>query len=225
MSSPSLVVLSRASDQAQAIGLERTGAKNFVPFVWLAGSYSNTDLGEAFTEGIQAIESVGADCVVVTDAFDVLVSRWDPDEIIRKILDAPGNLIMSCEADCWPAGAWCQSYRAWESPTPWYAICAGQYTGTSSAVIRAMREIQARAGTVAAGGSSQELLHRMYADGFPMALDRRCEIFQSMSGYPAKAVEAREGKAFNTLTGAWPMFMHWNGRAPGMDGWMRALGC
>lgn len=157
--------------------------------------------------------------MLMTDAFDVLVSHWDPAEVISLIDAEPSGVIQSCETDCWPPGPWCDAYR---HETPWYACNGGQVCGRTQAVAD-MLEVNYRDYRSEHGGGNQERLHKMIAAGYPIGLDTRCQVFQSMSGAASGYVELRDGKLFNSLTGTWPMFGHWNGRTPGMEIWRKLL--
>jgi hypothetical protein len=128
---------------------------------------------------------------------------------------------MSCEADCWPAGDYCAAYT--DHSTPWYAINGGQYCGERLKIVQLLNVIYSRADSTTRGGSSQEILHMLHADGYPMTLDNKCRVFQSMSGISSQYVVPREKRAYNTVTETHPMFLHFNGRTPGADEWEKAL--
>jgi hypothetical protein len=162
--------------------------------------------------------------VVLTDSFDVVMSRWDAREVCLLIDSAP-DLIMSVEWWVWPRGPWAQAYAHLEGRHHWFAINGGQYCGRREQMI-AMWEAMVwrwQHGQETAGGGSQELLHKMYQDGAAFTLDLECRIFQTMFGPHRDLIKERDGKAFNIITGSYPMFLHFNGGAPGLKEWKETL--
>ncbi len=206
------------SDASQWEGLRETAAKNKVPLT-MRGLNQPCPWDAGFPDFVAYLRQRPEPYVLVTDAFDVLVSRWDEAELISLIDAEPSGIIQSCEDNCWPAGEWCSAYKR---ETPWYAANGGQVCGRNQAVAD-MFEVNYRDYLTTAGGGNQERLHKMFAAGYPIGLDTHCRIFQSMSGASSGYVEYRDGKMFNTFTKTWPMFGHWNGRTPGMDIWRELL--
>jgi hypothetical protein len=162
--------------------------------------------------------------VVVTDSFDVVMSRWDEREV-NLLIDAAPDLIMSVEWWVWPKGPWDKAYSHLVGRHRWFAINGGQYCGRREQLIKMWEAMLWRwdRGQETAGGSSQELLHKMYNDGAAFTLDLECRIFQSMYGGHAHLIKVKDGRAFNTITGSHPMFLHFNGGAPGMREWKETL--
>ncbi len=162
--------------------------------------------------------------ILLTDTFDVLMSRWNEQEL-RMMMDAAPDLIISVEWWVYPKGPWASAYAALEGRYRWYAINGGQYCGRREQMIAMWEAMlwRARQGQETAGGSSQELLHKMYLDGAAFTLDLECRIFQSMFGPHAPLIVSKDGRAFNTITGSYPMFLHFNGGAPGIEEWSKVL--
>jgi hypothetical protein len=195
-------------------------------------SYASNDprlFTESVPDALAFLDSCDAEYIVVTDAFDVLCCRWDEGELITRINAARGNLIVSCEAACFPEGSWRAHYDAL-SPSPWRYPNAGQFCGTRSAVVAFVRALDVGVRAIPGpyspvGGAAQEVLHRMICAGRSMSLDSQCSIFQSMYTGAVEHVgwTASETGPSNHLSGSHPMFMHFNGRAPGMDLWYRLL--
>ena len=197
--------------------------------------YASNDprlFNESVHEAIQFLESTDAEYIVITDAFDVLCCRWDEAELINRIEAAPGSLIVSCEANCFPDGPWRARYEAL-SGSPWRYANAGQSCGTRAAMLAYIRELEKGVRGMkysATGGAAQEVLHAMFCDGYPMAIDSQCHIFQSMYTFWSGQIGfnvASNGTGLNIVknlcTESSPMFLHFNGRATGMDLWYRAL--
>jgi hypothetical protein len=183
---------------------------------------------ESVPETLAFLRSTDADYIVQTDSFDVLCARWDASTIERLCQEAKGNLLVSCEANCFPDGPWRASYDAL-CETPWRYPNAGQYCGTRAAVLAFVEllttEIKRLPLDDPFGGGAQQVLHWMHRENYPMSLDYRCEAFQSLYTGAASYVAPCSGivLAFNTRCGTAPLFLHFNGRAPGYPEWYRHL--
>jgi hypothetical protein len=183
---------------------------------------------EGVPEVIEALRVDAAEYVLITDAFDVLACRrWDAGQIAGYIDAAPGKLLMSCEANCFPDGPWRAAYDR-QSGSPWRYANAGQLCGTREAVITLLTVLQNQVATL--GRNAQETIHRLYANrDCEIGLDTDCRVFQSLFTGAAEHVSRispmnlRDACAFNRITGAYPFFLHANGRAPGYPGWYRYL--
>jgi len=168
-------------------------------------------------EAIDVLKTTTERYVICTDSYDTMFCRWDEAEIIRRIEEARGNLIVSCEAECWPPGEWCKAYAR---GTPWYAINGGQLCGELWAVIDLFKAMN----KMPSIPNCQERMHRLYADGFELELDNFCHIFQSMSGAPSgEYVKFRDEKVRNTYTLTNPIMLHMNGRTPGLQDWHKRV--
>eukprot|EP00919_Chromeraceae_sp_WS-2016_P009262 GHVR01021829.1.p1 GENE.GHVR01021829.1~~GHVR01021829.1.p1 ORF type:complete len:247 (+),score=23.34 GHVR01021829.1:441-1181(+) len=198
---------------------------------------------EVFREFIPLVEDLPDDYVLFTDSYDVIVNRWDAEEVMRAVDAAPSGLVVSCNDECWPVGPWCDSYP--DNGTPWRTACGGQYVGRKAAVVNLWREFLSGRWEQTSGGSTQEMLHRMYAHcsfcadepnviithGYPFTLDTKCQIFQIMGSRSVPFVDifpcSKQGLvARNTWTVTpvtHPMFLHFGGRAPGMRKWYERL--
>lgn len=215
-----VLVLTRSSDRAQSAPFERTAERHKLRLHILDGREPNSDVS-GYLAGIAAVSNTDAKWIVLTDAFDVLVSHWDENELIGRLEYSRGNLLMSCEQGCWPDGEWCALYP--EAKRPWKYICGGQYAGKRGEMLALMREIYERRDTVTAGGSSQEILHKLFIGGWPMSLDQNCSIFQSMLGTATDQIAFKDGRAYNSLTKTEPMLLHFNGGALGLKEWRERL--
>jgi len=167
------------------------------------------------------VESLPDDYILLTDTYDVMVNRWHQEEIIDRVKEADGDLFVSANDDCWPAGPWCESYQ--DNGTPWRTACAGQYVGTKSAILILWKEFLSGRWEQSAGGTTQEMMHRMHAGGYPFTVDVKCEVFQIMGHISQPYIFEVTGRAYNIRTGTYPMFLHFGGRAPGMEDWFRRL--
>ncbi len=173
---------------------------------------------ETFPRNIEFLEQREEKYVVVTDAYDTLVNRWDERELARLIDSAP-HCIMSVEEKCWPHDGPYEDGYSHIGDHPWKFICGGQYCGRRADIIELFRELYRRwqRGDSTRGGSSQEILHQIYAERFfPLSLDLECRIFQSMLGKNRDLIRNEKGIGFNAHTASFPMFLHWNGQGPGI---------
>ena len=203
---------------------------------------------ESAPETLAFLRSTDAEYIVQTDSFDVLCARWDASEVERLCQDAKGNLLVSCEANCFPDGPWRATYDAL-CETPWRYPNAGQYCGTRKAVLafveRLLEGMRCLPIDNPFGGAAQEILHRLFLEGYPMSLDYKCDAFQSLytdasnwvswdgphhrgdsgshiamgwdDGNSVRFWRGRSPK--NMKTGGVPLFLHFNGRAPCMPEW------
>lgn len=170
--------------------------------------------------GIAFLKERTEQYVVITDGFDVLVTRWNPAELIMMIDSAP-HLIISVEWWVWPEGPWKAAYQHLDGRYNWFAINGGQYCGRRDQLI-AMWEYMVGIFD-RESHNSQRCLHRMYQDGAAFTLDLECRIFQSMYGPHDHMIVVQDGQAFNAVTGSNPMFLHFNGGAKGIERWNSAL--
>mgnify|MGYP001577883455 CR=1 FL=1 len=209
-----LSVIAAASNRIEARYLVESADKHKVPLT----VYDKGGNDLPMEEWIRRVRIQPAEYVLSTDAYDVLVSRWDEDEVISLIDAEPSGIINSCEADCWPGGPWAAAYKP---ETPWWACNGGQFCGRREAIVAMLEENARQVNT--AGGGNQERLHRMVAAGYPIGLDQKCRIFQSMAGVASKYIGSLDGNLFNSFTGTYPMFAHFNGRTMGIEIWRDLL--
>lgn len=234
---------SHSADPNACAGLRDTAALFNVPLVILGQDkplgYASNDprlFLESVPETLAFLRSTDARYIVISDAFDVLCCRWDQEEIAKQIEASAGRLLISCEANCFPDGPWRASYDD-HSQSPWRYANAGQFCGTRQAVLALVEKFTEQMHFLDPlnpfGGAAQEILHRLWMHSYPMELDTECRIFQTMftgasehvihssiqpSEMPEK-VRYSSTWAFNRITKSSPMFVHFNGRAPGMDVW------
>jgi hypothetical protein len=229
------------SDESRWAALRESAYRHNVPLVRLGEGTEYRGM-EGIQDSIDFLKTREERYIVATDAYDVIVNRWNPEEVKRMIDSAP-DLIMSVEHWTWPQGPWAGAYKHLNGRYAWYAINGGQYAGRREQIIN-MWEcmlIDWRAGKAPNGGSSQEILHQYFGERgpiegkrvWPFTLDLECRLFQSMYGPPAQFIRLQtltaEGhsllkpKALNTVTSSVPMFLHFNGGAPGLAQWAEKL--
>ena len=187
---------------------------------------------ESLPGTLAELEASTADYVVITDTFDVLACRkWDGDYVASIIEAQPGKLLVSCEANCFPDGPWRQHYDGL-STSPWRYPNAGQFCGTRGAVIEFLSSAEAFVRIQPLDnpfvGATQEALHRMAMHDYPMGLDCKCRVFQSMYTNWAWIVGTTERPAAPPIVKNWctneePFFLHFNGRAPNMHVWYKTI--
>ncbi len=180
-----------------------------------------------YQEALEVIARLSPPYIVATDSHDVLMSRWDEQEIIALIEASPGRLIVAAEDHCWPKGPWSEVYEKQAHSTPWYAANGGQCCGGRESILKLFETYRDRVGHCVAGGGNQELLHHLLAERYPMSLDVECRIFQAMKCHVPESrghLTVKDGRAYNSLTQTFPMFLHFNGDCPGIRDWYERLG-
>lgn len=180
-------------------------------------------------EALEILTKTPEPYIIISDAYDVLASRWNEDELIDRIEESLGKLLISCEANCFPNGRWKSLYDSDLnlSESPWRYANGGQFCGRKDKVINLMEVLRNRMKEATTGGAN-EILHILWTEGFPFTLDYECKIFQSMytdeSRHVIKHFNNGNGmQVLNTFHQTYPMFLHFNGRAPGMPEWYKAL--
>jgi hypothetical protein len=176
-------------------------------------------------EAIDLLVKASEPYIIITDCFDVIAARWDERELVKEIENSEGGVLVSCEANCFPDAEWRTQYDQDPSlaGSPWKYANGGQFCGLRIEIVKLLQILRDRMHEAIHGGGANEILHRLYQEDYPFSLDSRCRIFQSMFTSNSNHVRAIEYKgstvANNTLTESLPMFLHWNGRAPGMPEW------
>jgi len=165
---------------------------------------------------IEVLRESEAEYVVLTDSFDTLCCRWNPEEVIAEI-DAAGGLLISAEANCFPEGPWHEKYDSVFPESPWRYGNLGQTCGLRRRLIKFFEDGLERLNLDST--HIQEAFHRMWMEGYPAELDYECRIFQSMFLDVSKNITWDGKKVRNPITGSEPMFLHFNGRAPGIEEW------
>ena len=201
----------------------RESAKRYsVPLHVLGAGSNSYDMMTAIDNGLEFLHRSAATHVVITDAYDVIVNHWDGRRVGYIVDSAPG-LILSVESNIWPPGPWEESYARLDPSTYyWRAICGGQMAGRRQMLIDLWEALRSRlaAGGATRGGTTQEILHQLFAagQGVPITLDLECRLFQSMLGPHVDKIaccphpDLPRWQAYNTVTRSVPMFLHFNGQ-------------
>lgn len=190
---------------------------------------------ETIDETLDIVARAQESYIVITDAFDVIACRWDEVEVIETIQVANRGLLVSAEANCYPNGLWKAIYDRHFAGFPWRYANGGQYCGKREAVCWLLATFRARLREAVLGGATNEILHRMFAeDQDCFSLDVRCRVFQSMYTDAVRHLSAfhsgdsgstwvRHPAMCNLKTRSYPMFLHFNGRAPGLPLWYERI--
>ncbi len=214
----------RSGDLSKSRMFFETAERFGIPIGIDTGNESFVDLEYSYPRLINNLENCNTPYVLLTDSFDVLMTRWDEKEVIHRVGGARGHVIISGEPECWPKGPWSKNYK--NLPSLWSYACGGQLVGTREAILDLTKVIYSRRQEVSAGGGNQELLHILVGENYPMEIDTECRIFQCMRTEAAKHVKAGLlGLPHNILTDSWPMFLHFNDlkNTPGMPEWFDIL--
>lgn len=170
---------------------------------------------DTIEEGLRVVSELDTEYILASDAFDVICVRWDEKEIEQIVKDSKVDLVVSTEANCFPNGPWKDTYDM-DSIIPWRYGNQGQFVGTKPAMLQFLETLKSRF-----RNGDYSLLHKLYCEGYPFKLDRDCRIFQSMYTEHVGHVKMEDAQVRNSLTCSSPMFLHFNGRAPGMSDWYR----
>ncbi len=167
---------------------------------------------EAAPDAIRALPS-NVDLVLFTDAGDSLMLAGE-QEIVRRFRAMESPVVLSAEQGLYP---WNMDGQWWiakdlhgESESPWRYPNGGGWMGSPEALLAVLGSAAKRPHPEAQGKWIEE-----YADNGLIRLDSGCQIFQTMSGPQADAVKHSRGKSTNTITGANPCVLHFNGKTMG----------
>ena len=155
------------------------------------------------------------------------------DTYCQRPFNAPKNyLLWSTEKACYPYEDRAALYPL---PTrlksPWRYLNNGAYAGPLSLAIEFFERYGLNKLHDQANGQAEAMDAYLQAvkDGFPIKLDYKCELFQSIAfdydpnqqghplhtnGYEGTDFEIKNGLVVNKLTGKTPAILHGNGRTP-----------
>jgi hypothetical protein len=143
------------------------------------------------------------DTVLFSDASDAFFCA-PLAEIEAKARHCAWGLTLATERDCYPDGS--LAHHFFDQGTPWRYPNGGGFCGSIDKAIRALRLLQGYH-----SGNPQLRWHQAFAESnLQYLLDYGCLIFQTMSGNAGDVV-MDGGRPRNTLTGAYPCVVHFNG--------------
>ena len=168
-----------------------------------------------FNEGkiyraLEEIASIPTPYVMFVDTRDSFL-MGDEAEILAKFHACGSDILCSTEFTCWPDVELKPLYPP--GPTRFQYVNGGGRMGTKEA----MTALFERMADLSRGGrdDDQHWLTRAFLDGFPMALDYRCEVFQTMAAQPSFAWDGT--RILNLETGSKPCVLHFAGRTAGIS--------
>lgn len=147
-----------------------------------------------------------ADLLVFTDAYDVAIAK--PENLRARFQTFGVDILFSAETNCYPWPHRILEYT-WVPDTPFLYLNSGGYMATA-ATLRRLFETHPYETAPCDQGYFTEVF--LTSKTVTMALDHRCEIFQTMYGVPWSVVTLHHGTLVNTFTNTHPMFIHFNGR-------------
>lgn len=178
---------------------------------------------DVFRELIPLVEKLNSDYILLTDAYDVIMTNNIHIPTIENTIINCNGLLVSAESSFYPPecplGVYYNKFLVWNYPN------GGQYVGTKERLLELWSGFLSGKWEHKFGGSTQEMLHHMYFGHFPeFVIDRNCHIFQSMAGVGNNYIIMRGSmndkmKVYNSLVYSYPMFLHFNGRSPGIEDW------
>lgn len=165
---------------------------------------------------------------LVADAFRDLsgpAMYADADTFfVRPVLLPDHCVLYSTEKAIWPPTE--AMKRAWESEhkeTPWAYLNGGGYGGHAELISQFLdRYVLPKLDLILDDGHAQAIQALAYfqakRDGFPIFLDQRCVVFQSIAFAAHEDFELIGNTIKNRITGTTPALIHGNGREP--MGWV-----
>jgi hypothetical protein len=148
--------------------------------------------------------------VLVTDMADVLFLAGER-EILYKYRRMNSPLVMSTERGYWPDEGLAAEFP--EDPHGYRYINAGQYIGEMDHVITCLDWLLNKYRSYHPGmDNSQPWWHQAYVrKELEFALDRKCRLFQTMSGGADGHVAVYGSRLYNSATKTLPCTVHYNG--------------
>lgn len=141
-----------------------------------------------------------------TDAWDTFAMAG-PEELERKM---PDGLLISAERACYPYPELADKYPANQSP--WHFVNGGGWCGEIAAFIR-MYEDQPPTTEMNDQVWLTNQFLKLHTEGW-VKLDYECNIFQTLGFCPESDFERADGRLYNTVNQARPLFVHGNGHTP-----------
>ena len=154
------------------------------------------------------------DVVYITDAWDVLFYGTKQDLIDK----APATFLCSAERNCYP-----ESHLAdcIEGTTPWRYANNGMVAANPVYLLQWCSQAEQ---TADMDILDQGWFNRRRAEKSPLTpLDETTELFYVVSAWLEDgALHVKDGRPWNTQTGAFPNFIHFSGKCPS-DGFRRMM--
>jgi len=159
-----------------------------------------------------------AETALVTDCRDVLFLAGE-DEILGKAGAFNAPVVMSTEINCWPSDPEVVKYFFGSSPHGYDYVNAGQFIGSWEYVKHCLRHLIHKYRTNHTGLDNSQAWwpYAIMRGELNVALDRECEIFQTMTGgADSHLVRDRleagpPRRVFNIRTNSLPCSVHFNG--------------
>lgn len=169
--------------------------------------------GTKINEAAKYAESIQGEYshILLVDAHDVIFLA-PPDAITARYND-PDRMLFSCEKACWPSPGLASHYPFISSD--WRYLNSGSYL----APIPVYLDMIGRHPVAYTYDDQLYFTERYLSGQWPIDLDDRCRIFQSIAFQADSDFETVDGRAiFNNKTGTYPTVIHGNGRTP--MGWV-----
>jgi hypothetical protein len=150
------------------------------------------------------------DYVLFTDAFDTIVTQ-PAAEILRRFQEEDTPLLMSAEANCFPASPRQKPHDYPLAPTRYRFLNAGGLLARIPYLLELLEKEKVR--TLQGNRDDQGWWVRVYLDRrYEMKLDHGCRIFQCLYNAKSDVVFDPDEKSIrNKITGTRPCIVHGNG--------------
>lgn len=149
------------------------------------------------------------DYMLFCDAYDVIVGA-ELSRIVERYFGLKSPLVFSAEKTCWPDANLASRYP--ECATPYRFLNSGLWMGEVGAAKKLVERL-ARRVTDSRSRSDQRLYTEAYLSSeFPMVLDYRCSVFQSLHlALDDLELNERGEPVRNKMTCGQPLIFHGNG--------------
>lgn len=137
------------------------------------------------------------------------------DTFCQKLFTPPSDrIIYSTEKACYPLPELSKQYPKNPKAGKWKHLNGGGYCGSIALMIEFMETYGLTNCANDANGQLEqsEAYIKAKKDKFPIYLDYKCEIFQTISHADEGDFEVKKGLVINAVTGTTPCIIHANGR-------------
>lgn len=171
------------------------------------------------------LESIASKYVLYCDSRDSLMVYHDPVKAIGLLDSYAKPVIVQAERNCYPYPELASQFP--DPGTPWKYLNAGGIFGERVAILECLEKIKGlhvASGRKDEDASDQGYWSCLYLGGANFALDYECRLWQSMYLNEPGDCSVENGRVINKyFPGAEPQILHFNGNAPGIKDWYKAI--
>lgn len=134
------------------------------------------------------------------------------DSFCQKFVEPPkDHILYSTEKACYPHPEIATQYKPTKGP--WKYLNGGGYGGPIPLIIEFFDKYELTKHADGVNGQHEQMMAflKAEADGFPIKLDTKCKIFQTLAFTNNGELKVDNGLVKNTVTKTTPAFLHGNG--------------